>query len=103
MEVQLRTRDAERSRSRWHEWCIAETQSATAQVTTHGCTRSHRRLFRPDVATAFDGHLPLHRQRVDTGYELADIPAVALPHILVGCTECGQDHMWRIEDAFAES
>jgi hypothetical protein len=40
---------------------------------------------------------------VDTGYELTDIPAVALPHMLVACTECGQDHTWRIEDAFAES
>jgi hypothetical protein len=46
---------------------------------------------------------PCTGRGVDTGYELTDIPAVALPHIVVDCTECGQDHTWRIEDAFAES
>jgi hypothetical protein len=39
---------------------------------------------------------------VDTGYELADIPTVALLQVLVDCTECGQDHTWRIEEAFSE-
>jgi hypothetical protein len=39
---------------------------------------------------------------VDTGYEPPDIPAVAIPHMLVDCLECGQDHRWRIEDAFVE-
>ena len=39
---------------------------------------------------------------VDTGFELSSIPAMALPHLLIDCTECGQDHTWRIEDAFVE-
>ncbi len=39
---------------------------------------------------------------VDTGFELTSIPAMALPHLLVDCIECGQDHIWRIEDAFVE-
>jgi hypothetical protein len=38
---------------------------------------------------------------VSTGYELIPIRAVTLPRRLVGCTECGQDHTWRIKDAFA--
>ena len=40
---------------------------------------------------------------VDTGYELTAIPAEALPLVLVDCSECGEDHTWRIEDAFAET
>ena len=40
---------------------------------------------------------------VSTGYELTDIPAVVLPHVLVDCTRCGRDHTWRIEDAFVEA
>jgi len=39
---------------------------------------------------------------VDTGYELTAIPELTVQHLLVDCTECGQDHSWRIEDAVVE-
>jgi hypothetical protein len=39
---------------------------------------------------------------VDTGYELTAIPGLAIPHMLIDCIECGQDHTWRVEDAFVE-
>jgi len=38
---------------------------------------------------------------VNTGYELFPIHVMALPRRLVGCTECGQDHTWRMKDAIA--
>ena len=37
----------------------------------------------------------------DTGFELAEIPALGAQHqILIDCLECGQDHPWQLEDAF---
>jgi hypothetical protein len=40
---------------------------------------------------------------VDTGYELRAISTFGRgPQVLVDCLECGQDHPWRIEDAFLE-
>ncbi len=37
----------------------------------------------------------------DTGFELSGVPRVsARPQILVDCLECGQDHEWRIDQAF---
>ncbi len=40
---------------------------------------------------------------VDTGFELSTLPAAGKgPHRLVDCTECGQEHMWTIEDAFLD-
>lgn len=39
----------------------------------------------------------------DTGFELSAVPAVgAGSQMLVDCIECGQDHPWRIDDAFME-
>ena len=38
----------------------------------------------------------------DTGRELTAIPSPGRSHLLVDCLECGQDHLWRLEDAFAE-
>jgi len=37
-----------------------------------------------------------------TGYELSSIPTVSAPNLLVDCTECGQDHVWHLEDAFLD-
>lgn len=37
----------------------------------------------------------------DTGFELTEIPRLARTRqVLVDCLECGQDHEWRLEDAF---
>ena len=39
----------------------------------------------------------------DTGFELAEVPHLsARQQVLVDCLECGQDHDWRVEDAFLD-
>jgi hypothetical protein len=44
---------------------------------------------------------PLTDEPVDTGHEPASAPTIRREvQLLVDCTECGQDHMWRMEDAF---
>jgi hypothetical protein len=58
--------------------------------------------FRPPTTERLMIACPYTRTPVDTGYERSSIPAVAIPHLLVDCLECGQDHQWRIEDAFVE-
>jgi len=46
---------------------------------------------------------PATGQPTDTGFELSAVPRVsARQQILVDCLECGQDHEWRIEDAFLD-
>ena len=46
---------------------------------------------------------PATGRPADTGFELSGIPeASARQQILVDCLECGQDHGWRIEDAFLD-
>jgi hypothetical protein len=46
---------------------------------------------------------PITGVSVDTGYELMAISTFGRgPQVLVDCLECGQDHPWRIEDAFLE-
>ena len=38
---------------------------------------------------------------VDTGYELTAIPAISRDwQTLIDCMECGEDHLWRMEQAF---
>ena len=61
-----------------------------------------RRTFRRATTQRLMIACPHTGNPVDTGYEPPDIPAVALPHLLVDCLECGQDHRWRIEDSFVE-
>ena len=40
---------------------------------------------------------------VDTGNELTALARIgSQPQLLIDCIECGQDHDWRIEDAFLE-
>jgi hypothetical protein len=46
---------------------------------------------------------PVTGVSVDTGHELTAIPGIGPgPELLVDCIECGQDHAWRMEDAFFE-
>jgi hypothetical protein len=46
---------------------------------------------------------PVTNRTVDTGFELAAIPAASTgANWLVDCTECGQDHSWGIGDAFLD-
>ena len=45
---------------------------------------------------------PVTGTSADTGYELSSIPTVSTRNLLVDCTECGQDHLWRLEDAFLD-
>jgi hypothetical protein len=45
---------------------------------------------------------PVTGTPADTGYELSSIPTVATQNLLVDCTECGQDHLWQVEDAFLD-
>ena len=46
---------------------------------------------------------PVTGLSVDTGYEFTANPSVGRsPELLVDCIECGQDHWWRLEDAFLE-
>jgi hypothetical protein len=41
---------------------------------------------------------------VDTGHELTEIRRLApQPQMLIDCIVCGEDHAWRIEDAFSSS
>jgi len=44
---------------------------------------------------------PATGRPADTGFELSGVPkASAWQQTLVDCLECGQDHEWRIDDAF---
>jgi hypothetical protein len=36
----------------------------------------------------------------DIGLELTALPNITGEQLLVDCLECGQDHVWRIEDCF---
>ena len=46
---------------------------------------------------------PVTRLSVDTGDQLTAIPTMGRgPELLVDCIECGQDHNWRMDDAFLE-
>jgi hypothetical protein len=46
---------------------------------------------------------PVTGLSVDTGTELNAIPMDGRRlELLVDCIECGQDHWWRMEDAFLE-
>jgi hypothetical protein len=45
---------------------------------------------------------PVTGTPADTGYELSSIPTVSARNLLVDCTECGQDHLWQVEDAFLD-
>jgi hypothetical protein len=38
----------------------------------------------------------------DTGRELSAMRELRGEQLLIDCLECGQDHPWRIEDAFPE-
>jgi hypothetical protein len=40
---------------------------------------------------------------IDTGHELTEVGRLgSRPRVLVGCTECGHDHLWVIEDVFLD-
>lgn len=58
--------------------------------------------FRPTPLRRLMIACPHTGHAVDTGYEATAIPGLSIPHLLVDCMECGQDHVWRIEDAFVE-
>ena len=46
---------------------------------------------------------PITGRSADTGFELSGVPRVsARQQSLVDCLECGQDHQWRIDDAFLD-
>ena len=46
---------------------------------------------------------PTTGSAADTGFELLGVPkASARQQILMDCLECGQDHPWRIDDAFLD-
>jgi hypothetical protein len=40
---------------------------------------------------------------VDTGHDFTEVARLGSnPQILVGCTECGDDHLWLIDDVFVD-
>ena len=43
---------------------------------------------------------PVTGVATDTGFELASLPSGQAEVWLVDCLECGQDHPWRVADAF---
>ena len=46
---------------------------------------------------------PVTRQPTDTGFELTALPLVTeAPQWLLDCLECGQDHMWSVDDVSLE-
>ena len=45
---------------------------------------------------------PVTETPVDTGYELSEAVSTRDRLRLVDCMECGQDHVWRVEEAFLE-
>lgn len=64
-------------------------------------------------ASVIAEHRPILRQRlmvtcpqvglpVDTGFELSAVPNLRGSQVLFDCMECGQDHPWQIDDAFAD-
>ena len=38
----------------------------------------------------------------DTGFELTALPQLNGEQVLIDCLECGQDHVWLVEDAHVE-
>jgi hypothetical protein len=38
----------------------------------------------------------------DTGFELTELPQLTGEQALIDCLECGQDHTWRVEDAYLD-
>jgi hypothetical protein len=46
---------------------------------------------------------PTTGRPADTGFELMALSEISSrQQILVDCLECGQDHEWRVEDAFLD-
>jgi hypothetical protein len=46
---------------------------------------------------------PVTDEPTDTSFEISAIPAASMrPQVLIDCLLCGQDHSWRIDDAFVE-
>jgi hypothetical protein len=45
---------------------------------------------------------PVTGSATDTGLQLTALPQLIGEHVLIDCLECGQDHTWRVEDAFAD-
>jgi hypothetical protein len=45
---------------------------------------------------------PVTGTATDSGFEMSEIPSVSGRQALADCPECGQDHHWRIEDAFLD-
>ena len=62
------------------------------------------RLGHPVLLRRLMVRCPHTQVPVDTGYEVTAIPTIGRDaQMLIDCIECGQDHTWRIEEAFAES
>lgn len=103
---------AESSRE-WHEKCFMPTAKNTDSGDSLMALASHDTGTRkPDGTDAVAHRRVLLRRLVircpvtglasDTGFELTELPQLTGEQALIDCLECGQDHTWRVEDAYLD-
>jgi hypothetical protein len=69
-------------------------------IATTTCTDApYRRRVVPHLMIS----CPHTGNAVDTRFDATAIPSLATAHLLMDCVECGQDHVWRTEEAFVET